>query len=275
MEVLSFDAYSPKEIAAKIEAGGVAKARLPLIAMAMLGVTAGGFIGLGALYYTVLVSDPSLSFATTRVLGGVAFSLGLILVVVAGAELFTGNNLLVMAWADGQITCGEVLRNWLVVYVANALGAVGLAVIVYLSKHGEMNHGAVAAQYVKIAAAKTALPFLEAFFKGVLCNLLVCLAVWIAMAGRGVADKILAILFPISAFVAAGFEHCVANMYFIPLGILLSGGGPGSPDWRGFAANMLPVTLGNVVGGSIMVAAVYYLLYNRALKVPARKRPAP
>lgn len=266
MEVFGFDAFSPKEIAARVQAVGVAKARLPLLAMAMLGMTAGGFIGLGALYYTVIVSDATLSFATSRVLGGVAFSLGLILVVVAGAELFTGNNFLVMAWADRRITGAELLRNWLVVYVCNAFGAIGLAAIVYLSQHGELNQGAVAAQYVKIAAAKTALPFWEAFFKGVLCNLLVCLAVWLTMAGHSVADRILAIVFPISAFVAAGFEHCVANMYFIPLGILLSAGAPGSPSWAGLAANLVPVTLGNIAGGSLMVAAVYYLIYNRALK---------
>jgi formate transporter len=271
MEMFGSDAFSSKEIAAKVEAVGVTKARLPLLAMCMLGMCAGGFIGLGALYYTLVVSDPALSFAANRVLGGVAFSLGLILVVVAGAELFTGNNLLVMAWADRRISTMELVRNWIVVYAANAFGAIGLALIVYLSQHGELNHGAVAAQYVKIATAKTSLPFWEAFFKGVLCNLLVCLALWLAMAGHSVADKILAIVFPISAFVAAGFEHSVANMYFIPLGILLSAGAApsaASPDWWGFAANLVPVTLGNVAGGSIMVAAVYYLIYNRALKSP-------
>ena len=266
MELFGFDAFSPKAVASRVEAVGVAKARLPLLAMAMLGMCAGGFIGLGALYYTLVVSDATLPFAASRVLGGVAFSLGLILVVIAGAELFTGNNLLVMAWADRRITTAELARNWLVVYLSNAFGAIGLAVIVYLSHHGGLNQGAVAAQYVEIAAAKTALPFWEAFLKGVLCNLLVCLAVWLAMAGHSVTDRILAIIFPISAFVAAGFEHSVANMYFIPLGILFSPAGPGSPSWWGLAANLVPVTLGNIAGGSIMVAAVYYLIYNRALK---------
>jgi formate/nitrite transporter len=191
-------------------------------------------------------------------------------VVVAGAELFTGNNFLVMAWADQQITTGELLRNWSLVYIANAVGAIGLAVVVYFSHHASMNGGAVGLTYLKIAAAKTALPFGEAFFKGVLCNLLVCLAVWLTLAGRSVTDKVLAIVFPISAFVAAGFEHCVANMYFIPLGLFLKAGGLAANDvdttqldWSGFAGNLLPVTLGNIVGGSVMVALVYYTIYRR------------
>ena len=269
MAVFELDAYSPQQIAERIQTVGVAKARLPVLAMLMLGISAGGFIGLGALNSVLVFADPALSFGVSRLLGGVAFSLGLVLVVIAGAELFTGNNLLAMAWADGRIATGEVFRNWIVVYLANAIGAVGLAIVVWLSQHGEMNGGAIAAQYVKIAAAKTALPFWEAFFKGVLCNLLVCLAVWMAMAGRSVTDKILAVVFPISAFVAAGFEHSVANMYLIPLGILLSAGVPSvavTPDWTGLLSNLVPVTLGNIAGGSIMVAAVYHLIYNRALR---------
>lgn len=264
---LGLDAYSPREIAEKIESLGVAKARLSLPQTAMLGVLAGAFIGLGALYYTLVVADSGFGFAATRVLGGAVFSLGLILVVVGGAELFTGNNLMVMAWADGRITAGELLRNWVVVYVANAVGAVGLAATVYLANHGAMNGGAVGLAYVKIAAAKAALPFGEAFFKGVLCNVLVCLALWLAMAGHTVADKILAIVLPISAFVAAGFEHCIANMYFIPLGLVLA---DGAPDWTGLAANLIPVTLGNVAGGSGMVALVYYFVYRRPKLSEAR-----
>src|SRR5450759_1658809 len=233
-EILGFDAFSPKEITEKVESVGVTKARLPILPTLIL-----------------------------RVLGGVAFSLGLILVVVAGAELFTGNNLLVMAWADRKITTAEMLRNWVLVYVSNAVGAIGLAVVVYLSHHADMNQGAVGLEYVKIAAGKTALPFWEAFFKGVLCNLLVCLAVWLALAGRSVTDKVLAIVFPISAFVAAGFEHCVANMYLIPLGIFLKDSvaattniNTASLDWSGFIGNLIPVTLGNIIGGSVMVAPI-------------------
>lgn len=263
----SFDAYSPREISARLETAGVTKARLATLPTLMLGAVAGGFIGLGALYFTLVAADPTLSFAVSRLLGGLAFSLGLILVVVAGAELFTGNNLLAMAWADGKITTREVLRNWALVYFANAVGAIGLAVVVYLAHHADMNQGAIGLAYVKIAAVKTALPFWEAFFKGVLCNLLVCLAVWIAMAGRSVTDKVLAIVFPISAFVAAGFEHSVANMYFISLGIFLKASfganlDVSTLDWSGFASNLLPVTLGNIIGGSVMVALVYYTIYH-------------
>jgi formate/nitrite transporter len=206
------------------------------------------------------------SFAAARLLGGLAFSLGLILVVVAGAELFTGNNLLVMAWASRCITSGELARNWLIVYLANFAGAGGLVFLVFLSHHWQMNSAAVGTTAVKIAAAKAALPFWEAFFKGILCNILVCLAVWLALAGRSVTDKVYAIVFPISAFVAAGFEHSIANMYFIPLGLLLKKQilvpGTESLTWFGLFSNLVPVTLGNIVGGGLMVALVYYFVYR-------------
>jgi len=266
-EIFGFDAYAPKEIAERVETIGVAKARLPLLSQIALGVLAGGFIGLGALYFTLVASDTSLSFAVSRILGGVAFSLGLILVVVAGAELFTGNNLLVMAWASHRLTTQELLRNWLVVYLANFAGALGLVGLVYLSNHSQLNGAGVVTQAVKIAAAKAALPFAEAFFKGVLCNILVCLAIWLALAGRSIVDKICAIVFPVSAFVAAGFEHSVANMYFIPLGILLKDRVPASAaeqlNWTALWTNLLPVTLGNIAGGSVLVALVYYFIYQR------------
>jgi formate/nitrite transporter len=269
-EIFGFDAYAPKELAERVESLGVAKARLPLVSQIALGVLAGGFIGLGALYFTLVTSDANLGFAASRVLGGLTFSLGLILVVVAGAELFTGNNLLVLAWASRRITTRELLRNWLIIYLANFIGALGLVVLVFLSNHWQMNGSAVAMHAVKIAAAKAALPFWEAFFKGILCNILVCLAVWLALAGRSVVDKIFAIVFPISAFVAAGFEHSVANMYFIPLGILLKEqvpiGGAENLSWLGLGSNLLPVTLGNIVGGGAMVALVYYLIYRRQPK---------
>ena len=265
--VFGLDAYAPKEIAEKIETIGVTKARLPILSQITLGLLAGGFIGLGALYFTIVVSDASLTFATSRILGGIAFSFGLILVVVAGAELFTGNNLLVMAWAGGRITTFELLRNWIVIYLANFVGALGLVLLVIWSQQWRMNSDGVGTTAVKIAAAKAALPFWEAFFKGLLCNILVCLAVWLALAGRSVVDKIFAIVFPISAFVAAGFEHSVANMYFIPLGILLKDQlAPGIAEnlsWFSVWSNLIPVTLGNICGGSVMVALVYHFIYRR------------
>lgn len=266
-EIFGFDAYAPKEIAERVQTVGVTKARLPLLTQLVLGTLAGGFIGLGALYFTIVASDATLSFAASRLLGGLAFSLGLILVVVAGAELFTGNNLQVMAWAGGRITTVELVRNWMVIYFGNFVGSMGLVVLVLLSEHWRMNGEAVGITAVKIAAAKAALPFWEAFFRGVLCNILVCLAVWLALAGRSVVDKIFAIIFPISAFVAAGFEHSIANMYFIPLGILVHQQLPAAAlpavSWAGLISNLIPVTLGNIVGGGGMVAAVYYLVYCR------------
>jgi formate/nitrite transporter len=265
-EIFGFDCFSPKEIAERVETIGVAKTRLPLLSMITLGVLAGGFIGLGALYFTLVTSDANLSFATSRLLGGLTFSLGLVLVAVAGAELFTGNNLLVMAWASGRITTAELIRNWLIVYAANFAGAIGLACLVYFSAHWQMHDGAVGVNIVKIAAAKVAIPFWEAFFKGILCNILVCLALWLALAGRSVVDKIYAIVFPTSAFVAAGFEHSIANMYFIPLGIVVQGHFPAAASqaltWTGLISNLIPVTLGNIAGGGVMVATVYFLVYR-------------
>jgi formate transporter len=268
-ELFGFDTYSPREIADRVENVGVAKARLPLLSMTMLGILAGAFIGLGALFYVLVVSDASLSFATSRVIGGMVFSLGLLLVVVAGAELFTGNNLLAMAWAEKRVSTWEVTRNWLVVCAANLAGATGLAALVFWSGHPEMNHGAVAQTYLAIAAAKVSLPFWTAFFRGVMCNILVCMAVWMSFAGRSVTDKMIAIIFPISAFVAAGFEHSIANMYLIPLAMMLKTSSavlpPGAEAitlW-GMLRNLVPVIMGNLVGGSVLVALVYHVIYRR------------
>jgi formate transporter len=281
MEIFGSDAYSPREIAARVRESCVVKARLPLLTLAMLGILAGAFIGLGALYFTIVASDSTLGFAAVRVAGGVCFSLGLLLVVVAGAELFTGNNLLAMGWADGCVSTGEVLRNWLVVSIANFAGAAGLALLVYLSGHWETNGGAVGTTYLKIAAAKTALTPARAFFLGVLCNILVCMAVWMALAGRSVTDKLVAIVFPISAFVAAGFEHSIANMYFFPLALLLKWHGvalPAGGDAITVASmvyNLVPVIAGNIVGGSVLVALVYWVIYLRRAPEEAASRQPP
>jgi len=258
------DAYAPREIAARVEAACVAKAGTPLLSLAMLGVLAGAFIGLGSLFAVIVFSDASLGFAAQRLLGGVVFSLGLVLVVVAGAELFTGNNLLAMGWAHGCLSTRDVLRNWVVVCAANFAGAAGLAVLVFLSGHAEMNDGAVGRTYLEIAAAKSALPFWSAFFRGVLCNVLVCMAVWMSLAGRSVVDKVVVVVFPVAAFVAAGFEHSIANMYFFPLAMLLqaAAGEPAPLAW--LWTNLVPVIAGNLLGGSVLVALVYHVISRRA-----------
>jgi len=263
---LGFDAYSPREIAERVESACLAKSATPVLSLVMLGVLAGAFIGLGSLFYVIVASDPTLGFAASRLLGGAVFSLGLLLVVVAGAELFTGNNLLAMAWAHGRLTTGEVLFNWVVVCASNFVGAAGLALLVFLSGHADMNEGLIGKTYLQIMQAKSDLPFWTAFFRGVLCNVLVCMAVWMTLAGRSVVDKFVAVLMPIAAFVAAGFEHSIANMYFLPLGTMLAAaaGGPVQLAW--LWTNLIPVIAGNIFGGSVMVALVYYVIYRRGAR---------
>ena len=269
-EIYGSDAYAPREIAQRIESVGVSKARLATLPLLMLGMLAGAFIGLGALLFVLVKSDPTLGFASSAVLGWLVFSLGLLLVVVAGAELFTGNNLLAMAWADGRIRSTEVLRNWSLVCLANFVGAAGLAGLVFASGHTELNGGAIGRRVIQIALAKQDLSATQAFFRGVLCNVLVCMAVWMAMAGRSVVDKAVAVIPPVMAFVAAGFEHSIANMYLMPLAMLLQHFGPAelqaagpAVTWGGMLGNLLPVIAGNLVGGSVLVGLTYYVIYGR------------
>lgn len=243
-----------------VEDVGVRKTLMPLLPLFTLGVLAGAFIAFGAMFYTIVVTGSQLGFGVTRLLGGMAFSVGLVLVLIGGAELFTGNNLIAMAWAARKVTTGALLRNWAIVYAANFIGALGSTVLVYLSGILELSSGAVGAQAAAITATKLALTPVESFTRGILCNTLVCLAVWLCYSSRQVSGKILAIIFPITAFVALGFEHSVANMYLIPVGMLASGGGI---DVGPLLANLLPVTLGNVVGGSVLVALVYWAVYLR------------
>ena len=256
------DEYAPAEIARRIENVGVAKANLTALQTSTLGVLAGAFIALGAAFFTLVMTGAEAGLGPGRLLGGIAFSLGLILVVVAGAELFTGNNLIVMAWAERRISTRLLLRNWILVYLANFVGAIGTAILVYLSGTLEIGGGEVRETALAIARGKTALSFVDAFFRGVLCNVLVCLAVWVSAGARRVSGKILAIVFPIAAFVALGFEHSVANMYFIPLAMMEAWGDP-ALTVGGFVGNLVPVTLGNIVGGSALVALVYWIIYLR------------
>ena len=269
-EVFGSDAYSPKEIAARIETVGVNKARMAWLPMCMLGVLAGAFIGLGALFFVLVRSDATLSFAISQVLGGLVFCLGLLLVVVAGAELFTGNNLIAMAWADGQVSTAEVLRNWFWVCLANFVGAFVLALLVALSGHVQLNGAQVGQTVFRIALAKQNLSLEQAFVRGVLCNVLVCLAVWMAMGGRSVIDKAVAIVFPITAFVASGFEHSIANMYFFSLTLILQQLDPvtwgQSITVGGMLGNLMAVIAGNLIGGSVLVGLVYFVIYRQPAK---------
>lgn len=249
------DAYKPSEIADLVEAAGVAKARLPVLQIITLSILAGVFIGLGAAAYTVVMTGADASFGPARLLGGVVFSLGLILVIVGGAELFTGNALMVMAAVDRLITPAELLRSWVLVYFGNFLGASGLALA--FSMTGILD-GPVGSTAVIITDSKVTLDWSEAFIRGVLCNMLVCLAVWLTLAARTVSGKILAIIWPISSFVLLGLEHSVANMYLIPQGIFA-----GSPvDTSSIANSFVFVTLGNIVGGAGGVALAYRLAYG-------------
>ena len=269
--IFNLQAYSPAEIKEAVEKVGVKKANLPFPASFMLAIVAGGGIGFGALYYTIVASDPTLSFATVRVLGGVVFTLGLALVLVGGAELFTGNNLIVMAWASGKVSTRTMLRNWTIVWLGNFIGALGLIALVFFSHHLDMNDGRIGLSVLNTAAGKIRPDFVALFFKGILCNVLVCAAVWLAYAGRSVTDKMIAVVLPVSAFIAAGFEHCVANMYFLPLAWLLiqTGHVPANFDASpititGIVHNLVPVTLGNIVGGAGFVGAVYWAIYRAA-----------
>ena len=255
------DAYPPQEIARKVERLGVAKARADTLTVLVLAVLAGAFISLGALLFTVVVTASTLGFGPTRLLGGVAFCLGLILVVVAGAELFTGNNLIAMAWASRLISTREVMRSWLLAYVGNVAGCFGTVLLVVWADVASLGDGAVGETAVRIARIKADLPLAEAFTRGLLCNALVCLAVWLAIGARSVTDKILAILFPITAFVAIGFEHSIANWFFLPFGLALDA--HGAVSVVGVGKNLLAVSAGNVAGGTLLVAGVYWVAYLR------------
>lgn len=298
----TIDALLPADMAARAEDVGVKKARLGIRRMFALAVLAGAFIAMGGIFATtvtagsiaVRAADGSLAYSTglpyglNRLLGGLVFSLGLILVIVGGAELFTGNNLIVMAFASGKVTWRQLLRNWLVVYVGNFVGSVATALAVFLSRQytfpsGTASTGAIGLNMLSIGEAKTSFGFVEAVALGVLCNALVCLAVWLCFSARSTTDKILSIIFPISGFVAAGFEHSIANMYFIPVALFVKEWGDPAffqaiqrtaadfphLTWRNFLiANLLPVTLGNIIGGAVMVGLVYWFIYLRRPVTP-------
>ncbi len=268
------DSLLPQEIAVRAEEIGVNKASLSTVRTLMLGMLAGSFIALGAIFATTIATGGgALPYGLAKLLTGLVFSLGLILVVVGGAELFTGNNLIVMAWVSRKISTGALLRNWLLVYIGNFIGALATAALLFVSRQYTFNDGAVGQTALTIANSKVNLDFVQAIALGMLCNALVCLAVWLAFGAHTTTDKIMAILFPITAFVAAGFEHSIANMYFIPIGLFIqqfdpafvTGLGLELPNLTvgGFLSNLIPVTIGNIIGGGVMVAGVYWFVYLR------------
>lgn len=271
---IRIDALLPPEMARRAEQIGINKAAAPAFSMFVLAVLAGAFIALGAIFATTVASGvgDAWPYGVARLLTGLVFCLGLVLVIVGGAELFTGNNLIAMAWAGGKVTTQQLLRNWVIVYAGNFVGSVGTAVLILLSR--QYTFGPVGETALRIAVGKVNLEFVAALVLGILCNALVCLAVWLTFSARSTVDKIAAIIFPISAFVAAGFEHSVANMYFIPIGLLIKDFDPAfaaasavdvsSLTWGSFLLhNLLPVTVGNIIGGTVLVAAVYWSVFLR------------
>jgi formate transporter len=279
-----FDALLPPEMAARAESVGVRKAQLDAVSLFALAILAGAFISIGAIFATTVSAGAGdMPFGLVRLLAGLAFSLGLILVIIGGAELFTGNNLIAMAWASGKVSSALVLRNWSIVYVGNLVGALATAAVMFVSGQYAFGNGSVGSAALAIGNGKAGLEFVPAIALGMMCNALVCLAVWLTFSARTTTDRILAIVPPIAAFVAAGFEHSVANMYFIPEAIAIRTWAPTEfwgtigrapadyPDLtvEGFVANLLPVTIGNVIGGALMVGIVYWFVYLRGTRSPS------
>lgn len=296
---IRIDALMPAEMAKRAEYVGVRKSETATLTLLALALLAGAFIAMGAIFATTVwagglsyvgpdkavVMTAAVPYGISRMLGGLVFCVGLILVVVGGAELFTGNNLIVMAWASRKVSTAALLRNWVLVYLGNFIGSIASAVLVYYSMQYMNGNGAVGLTALNIANAKSGLTFIQAIALGILCNALVCMAVWMTFSARSTMDKIAAIIFPISAFVAAGFEHSIANMYFIPIGLFIKAGA-GEKFWTAigktpadfpaltwsnfFVNNLIPVTIGNIIGGVVLVAGIYWLVYLRPEK-PAAK----
>ena len=267
---LAPDALSPAQITAKAESVAITKAATPMSRVFVLALLAGSFISFGALFFTLVASDAQLSFALKRLIGGVCFSLGLVLVLCCGAELFTGNTLMVTAALNKKITWRKMIQNWVVVWLGNLVGALVAVFLVYMASVASMNAGEVGNAMVSIAASKTSPDWITLFFKGILCNIFVCLAVWIGYAGRTIVDKVIGIVLPITAFVACGFEHCVANMFFLPTGLLMHSVGFGasvdatSLTIGAILMNLSAATLGNIIGGAVFVGMAYWFVFGRS-----------
>lgn len=279
MADFDIDAYAPAQMAARVEKAGITKGNLDFLSTLTLAVLAGAFIAFGAALFTFVIHDSTLSAGLTKLIGGVVFCLGLILVIVAGAELFTGNSLLVMAYVSRKIVLRQLVRNWGIVFAGNLVGSLLIVGLIFWTGQWSAGGSGVGAKALMIANGKVNLTLWQALSRGVLCNILVCLAVWLCFSGRSVTDKVLAVIFPITAFVALGFEHSIANMYFIPVGLLVKhdpdvlaaaqaalGAAPDLSSLTVFGflvRNLLPVTIGNIIGGGLFVGAVYWFVYLR------------
>ncbi len=266
---VSPDALAPAATEAKTENIGVTKASMNPAKCFVAAMLAGAFIGFGGMYFCTFLGDPTIPFAAQRMVGGICFCLGLVLVLCCGAELFTGNSLMICAKLSGKIGWGGMLKNWGIVWLGNLAGALVAMFVIYMTNLQGMNGGAVGEAFISVAAGKVALDPVVMFFKAIMCNVLVCLAVWIGFSGKTVADKVLGILLPISAFVACGFEHCVANMFFLPMGLVLNMGGfgaAGAITMGGVVYNLALVTLGNIVGGVIVGVAYWFIYAKRQAK---------
>lgn len=279
-QIVTFDAILPATMAVRAEESGVKKANTDTLTLLALSVLAGAFIAFGAIFATTVTAGTGLPYGVVKLLSGLAFSVGLVLVVIAGAELFTGNNLIVMAWASGRVTTSDLLRNWALVFAGNFIGAIATAALMFLTSQYTSGGGAVGLAALSTAHAKASLAPVPAITLGIMCNALVCLASWMCYSARSNVDKVFTVVPPVAAFVAAGFEHSIANIYFIPMGLFIKAGAPDSfwaaigktaadfpaLTWGNFVTNLIPVTLGNIIGGAVMVGAVYWFVYLRNRK---------
>lgn len=291
-QLVTLETVMPAAMAALAEQSGIKRASMDPTTLLVLSVLAGAFISFGAIFATTvnagtIVIAPAdgsaalsagLPYGVSRLLMGLVFSVGILLVVIAGAELFTGNNMIVMAWASHKVSTGQLLLNWTIAFIGNATGAFAAAVLMFLSTQYTFGGGSVGLAALSIANGKTSLAFIPALTLGIMCNALVCLAVWMCYGARTTVDRVVTLVPPITAFAASGFEHSIANIYFIPMGMLIKSGAPesfwqmigkrpsdfSSISWENFLVlNLFPVTLGNIIGGSVFVAAVYWFVYLR------------
>lgn len=279
----SIDMLLPPQMARACENAGAAKAQRDRLTLVALGLLAGAFIAFGAIFMTVVLTEAGqIPWGMARLAAGFVFSLGLVLVIIGGAELFTGDTLMIMARLSGRISTASLIRAWCFVYIGNIAGALGTAALAFAAGEHLFSAGALGKTALAIGEAKAALPTVRLFFLAILCNVLVCLAVWMSFGARSAGDKVLIIVLPIAAFVAAGFEHSIANLYLLPFALAVktwagpefwAAIGQSAASYPGLSLanvvhNIVVATFGNLIGGSIMVGIVYWFIYLRPAARP-------